>query len=142
MDAGLKVDQAALKALMSALKKADPALQKELKTELKKVAEIVSSSAKGKVHSQSGRAAGSIRAGGTAKGAYVSGGKAGVPYYGWLDFGTRVPHIGQPRLVGPWKATGKGPKHGRFIYVALDEKRPEVRAAVVKAVSNSIDSLF
>lgn len=142
MDVGLKVDQAALKALLSALKKADPALQQELKGELKKVATIVANSAKGKVPSRSGRAAASIKPGATAKGAYVQGGKASVPYYGWLDFGQRKPVSGRPRSVGPWKSSGKGPKHGRFIYVALDENRDKVTAAVRKAVSKSIDQLF
>lgn len=142
MDADLQVDQAALKALLSALKKADPELQKQLKGELKKAADIVASAAKGKVPSRSGRAAGSIKSGGTAKGAYVQGGKALVPYYGWLDFGQRKPVLGRPRSVGPWKASGKGPHKGRFIYPALDDNRDEVTAAVRKAVSDSIDQLF
>lgn len=142
MDADMKVDQAALKALLSALKKADPELQKELKGELKKVAGIVATAARGKVPSRTGRAAGSIKFGSTAKGAYVQGGKASVPYYGWLDFGTRKPVMGRPRSVGPWAGSGKGPHKGRFIYPALDEKRNEVTAAVRRAVSNSVDQLF
>lgn len=142
MNAGVRIDQASLKALMSALKKADAELQKELKRELKGAANIVASAAKGKVPSRSGRAAGSIRSGGTARGAYVQGGKASVPYYGWLDFGSRTPRLGNPRSVGPWAGSGKGPHKGRFIYPALEDKRSEVHAAVRDAVSKSIDRLF
>lgn len=142
MPTELRVDQAALRALQSALRKADPEMQKELKRELKAAAQIVATSAKGKVPSRSGRAAGSIRAGSTTKGAYVAGGKKTVPYYGWLDFGTRKPVSGRSRSVGPWKASGKGPKHGRFIYVALDENRDEVTRRARTAVNRSIDSLF
>lgn len=142
MNAGVRIDQASLKALMSALKKADAELQKELKRELKGAANIVASAAKGKVPSRSGRAAGSIRSGGTARGAYVQGGKASVPYYGWLDFGSRTPRLGNPRSVGPWAGSGTGPRKGRFIYPALEDKRPEVQAAVRDAVSKSIDKLF
>ena len=138
----LQVDQAALKALMSALKKADPELQKELKRELKSAAGVVASAAKGKVPSLSGLAARSIRSGGTVKGAFVSGGKSSVPYYGWLDFGSRIPHVGQPRSVGPWKGSGKGPHSGRFLYPAFADKRSEVERAARAAVSKSIDHLF
>ncbi len=142
MNASLQVDQAALKALMKALKQADPELQKELKRELKEAAGIVATAARGKVPSVSGRAASSIRSGGTAKGAYVAGGKGSVPYYGWLDFGSRTPRRGNPRSVGPWAGSGKGPKLGRFIYPALDDKRDEVRKHVRTAVNKSIDKLF
>lgn len=138
----LRIDQSALGGLMKALKTVDPLLQKELKGELAKAAGIVANAAKGKVPSKSGRAAGSIRSGGTAKGAYVAGGKASVPYYGWLDFGTRSPISGRPLKVGPWAGSGKGPLKGRFLYPAIAEKRPEVELAVRAAISKSIDHLF
>lgn len=142
MKAGLQIEQAGLKSLMKALKQADPELQKELKRELKEAAQIVAADAKGRVPSRSGKAAGSIRSGGTAKGAYVAGGKASVRYYGWLDFGSRSPISGRPRSVGPWAGSGTGPKKGRFIYPALDAKRDEVRKHVRTAVNKSIDKLF
>lgn len=151
-DAHLQVDQAALKGIMKALKAADPALQKELKVQLKKAAGIVATAAKGKVPKTSRRganrsgsgmhAASSIGSGGNAKGAFVKGGSSSVPYYGWLDFGTRSPISGRPRSIGPWAGTGPGPKKGRFLYPAFEEKRDDVQAAVKAAVSKSIDSLF
>lgn len=134
----IKVDGESLKSLQKALKKADTSIAKNLRNELKDAAGIVSTSAKGKVPSRSGRAAGSIRSGSTLKGAYVAGGKASVKYYGWLDFGTRRPVIGNPRSVGPWAGSGKGPTKGRFIYPALDEKFNEVVDAVQTAVDRSI----
>jgi hypothetical protein len=107
---------------------------KELRLGLKAAAAVVAQDAKGQVPIKSGRAAQSIRAGATGQKAYVAGGKRAVPYYGWLDFGTRTPRSGRPRSVGPWAGTGAGPKLGRFIYVALEEKRPRVVELVQEAV--------
>lgn len=139
--ANLQVDTIAMRALQKALKAADPDLQKELRRELKGAAEVVASSARGKVPSRSGRAARGIKSGATAKGAYVASGR-GVPYGAWPDFGSRDPIRGNPRSVGPWTGSGSGPKGGRFIYPALDEKFPEVLDRVRTAVSRSIDHLF
>jgi hypothetical protein len=139
----LRVDQAALKSLQQTLRKLEPETQKNLKRELKEVAQIVATGAKSKVPSRTGRAAGSIRAGSTLKGSYVQGGKASVPYYGWLDFGGRTPTVGFIRGGrGPWTKSGIVGKHGRFIYVALDENRDEITKHVRTAVNKAIDQLF
>jgi hypothetical protein len=106
---------------------------KEVRDALKHGAEIVAADARRRVGG-TGRTAASIR--GTAGGnkAYVVGGKASVPYYGWLDFGSRKAKTGQPRSVGPWAGTGKGPLKGRFIYPAIGAKSDEVARFVGQAI--------
>lgn len=121
LKAGIKVD--GLPELQRALKDLDPALAKALKVELKDVAESVMHDAQNDMPVKSGRALESMKAGADIAGPYVAGGKKSVPYYGWLDFGSRTPIKGRPRSVGPWKGTGAGPKKGRFIFPAIDRNR-------------------
>lgn len=137
-DVSIGVDGESLRSLQKALKQADAAVATQLRMSLKSAADLVATTAKGKVPSRTGRAAGSIRAGSTLKGAYVAGGRGGVPYYGWLDFGTRNPRRGNPRSVGPWSGSGKGPEKGRFIYPAIDDRRDEVTEVVQTAIDKSI----
>lgn len=104
----------------------------------KAAAQIVAVEARTRVPSRSGRAQESVRAGTSGNNAVVMGGKSAVPYYGWLDFGSRIPRTGQARRVGPWSGSGKGPTKGRFIYPALEAKREEVLAAIDQAVDATI----
>lgn len=108
--------------------------QKELRKGLLAAAKVVAKEAKTRVPSVSGRAKASIRPGADGDRAFVRGGSNAVPYYGWLDFGTRKPQTGNPRRIGPWARSGKGPDHGRFIYAALDAKREEMVAELYKAL--------
>ena len=108
-----------------------------LSRELKKVADKVANDARAKVPSKSGTAAESIRSRSAAGTASVVGGKKSVPYYGWLDFGSRDPKYGNPRNIGPWTGSGRGPAKGRFIYPAIDENLDYIHDAAVKAVDNA-----
>jgi hypothetical protein len=72
----------------------------------------------------------------------VSGGKRSVPYYGWLDFGSRTPIRGRPRSVGPWKGTGAGPKKGRFLYPAIDRNADNIRRRAVAAFEKAKKQAF
>ncbi len=105
---------------------------------LKAAADIVAQDAKGRAGGFSGRAAASIKAGASGNRAYVAGGSKALPWYGWADFGSRTPRTGQPRTVGPWAHSGKGPTDGRFIYPALEAKREQVHAAVSEAVNATL----
>jgi hypothetical protein len=127
-------------AFSRALKKLDPELSKQLKEDLKAVAEVVATDARQRVPSKSGRARGSIRAGADNKGPYVAGGKKAVPYYGWLDFGSRKPVKGNPRSEGPWSKSGPGPARGRFIYAAIDANEDEILDAAVAAFTKARDA--
>jgi hypothetical protein len=126
--------------LSRALKKLEPELAATLKEELKAVAELVATDARQRVPEKSGRARGSIRAGADNKGPYVAGGKKAVPYYGWLDFGSRKPVKGHPRSYGPWFKSGPGPARGRFIYAAVDANEDEIYEAAVAAFMKARDA--
>lgn len=109
-----------------------------LRDGLKKAADVVAQEARNRVPVRSGATRGSIRATSGGNRAFVVGGKARVPWYGWLDFGSRTPRSGQPRSVGPWSGSGHGPDRGRFIYAALDDREAEVVRLVEHAVSEAL----
>ena len=71
-----------------------PQVKDGLRQDFLEVGQKIAKDAAGTVPKKSGRAAGSIRAGVSGNNAYVAGGKASVPYYGWLDFGSRTPKKG------------------------------------------------
>lgn len=114
----------------------------ELRDGLKAAAEIVAADARNRVpEGKTGRARASVRATAGGNRAFVRGGRSTVPYYGWLDFGSRTPKTGRPRKVGPWAETGRGPRGGRFIYPALDATRDDVVAKVDAAMSTAVRAL-
>lgn len=115
---------------------------RELRDGLKDAADVVARDAQGRVPSRTGRARDSIRATAGGNTAYVKGGKARVPYYGWLDFGTRRPNQGNPRSVGPWAGTGGGPRGGRFIYAAIDANERQITDLVEEALERALSRLF
>jgi hypothetical protein len=79
-----------------------------------------------KVPKRSGKAAGSIRAASTQKGARIKAGGSRAPYYAWLDFGGRV---------GPNKSVlRKFYSDGRYLYPALRD--PAVRAEIKGIYTN------
>jgi hypothetical protein len=128
-----------LKELNAALKKLEDAvLSSQVRAAFLDAADLIAVRARAKVPSRSGKAAGSISAGAGARGSYVQGGKGSVPYYGWLDFGSRSPVSGNPRSRGPWAGSGTGPKSGRFIYPAIDENSE----AMVDLVVQGLNRLF
>lgn len=110
---------------------------RELKNALMDAADMVAVRARGKVPSRSGKAAASIAAFSQANRAGVKGGGT-IPYYGWLDFGTRSPVYGNPRSRGPWSGSGKGPDKGRFIYPTIDEQANRI----VEMVSDGLDKVI
>ncbi len=131
LNAGIQVD--GLKELRRGLNRIDPELSQELRGELLNIGKDVAAAAQNGVPVRTGRARGSIRAGVSGNNAYIAGGKKTVPYFGWLDFGSRIPQRGNPRSQGPWKRSGSGPRFGRFIYPAIEENRPEIKKRATKA---------
>ena len=127
-----------LQELKRSLKKLDASLPKALNKGVVKAGAAVVSDARRRTPVVSGRAQSSIRIGATAHGAYIAGGKKVVPYFGWLDFGSRKPLSGQPRSVGPWTKSGAGPQGGRILWQAVQAKAPLIRGAVLEAVDESI----
>jgi hypothetical protein len=114
---------------------------RELREGLRRAAGVVARDAQGRVPSRTGRARGSIRPVMSGNRAMVAGGKASVPYYGWLDFGSRNPRTGNPRSVGPWNGSGVGPRQGRFIYPAIDAKSDEVVRLISEALEDALRRL-
>lgn len=116
-----------LRDLRARLKKLENAADlKEIRDALKRAADIVADEARKHVPVRTGTARDSIKATVSGAKAYVKGGGPDVPYYGWLDFGSRTPKTGQARAVGPWAHSGSGPFRGRYVYAALDAKQDEV----------------
>lgn len=111
---------------------------REVREGLKRGADIVAREAKTRVPSRTGTTASSIRATAGGNRAFVVGGKAKVPWYGWLDFGSRTPRTGNARTAGPWKGSGKGPRKGRFIYPALDARESDVAREVEEGLVDAI----
>lgn len=114
---------------------------KELRDGLKAAANVVAQEARRRASPFSQRAANTIRATAGGNRAYVQGGKARLPWYGWADFGSRRPRTGQPRSVGPWARSGHGPRGGRWIYPAIDAKEREVVALIEEAVIDALAKL-
>lgn len=140
MDTGVEV--IGLAELRKALKALEPAeALKETRLGLKAAAGIVAKDAKNRASGFSGRAAATIRPVSGGNIAYVAGGKAKLPWYGWADFGSRNPKSGQSRSVGPWTRSGKGPTGGRFIYPALAATKSEVSEAVADALDHAFRRL-
>ncbi len=108
----------------------------EVRDALRSAARLVADDARRRIPVKTGLARDSVRPTVSGNRAFVRGGRTTVPYYGWLDFGSRRPRSGQPRSVGPWALTGRGPDRGRFIYAAIDDRIDDV----VRLVGNSLDA--
>jgi hypothetical protein len=123
-----------LRELRRDLKKIDPQLQKQLSNVTKKAAARVVEDTKSRVPVVDGTARKSIRATSSGARAFIVGGKKSVPYFGWLDFGSRTPRSGLRRTTGPWHLSGKGPKGGRYIYPAIAKNLTSFQKDLAKAI--------
>lgn len=110
----------------------------EVREALRSGARRAADNAQGRVPVKSGRARASIRSTVAGNRAFVVGGKRRVPYYGWLDFGSRNPRTRQSRRIGPWTRSGAGPQGGRFLYPAIDATRAAVARDVADALTEVI----
>lgn len=132
---------AGVRELRRDLRRVAPALLPELRQELKAAGEVVAKDAKRRVRRSirnpsrsTGRAEGSLRVLAGGNKIYLAGGKASVPYFGWLDFG------GELRPIGYRKNTisRSAPKRGRYIYPAIGANIHEVVAGVEDAVERTL----
>jgi hypothetical protein len=110
-----------------------------LRDELKALAGVIVKRTQPKVPVITGAARASVRAVIAGGGAAVRAGSAAVPYYGWLDFGGRIRHMGPSHshvmnhyLFRPYIKTG------RYLYPTADESAVEM-APMVEAM---LDRLF
>lgn len=129
MPSRIDVNVEGFRRLNHALKQVDPALQKELATDLKAIAERLAARVRAKMPRRSGRAAGSVRGGATMRTAYVEHGKSSVPYVGWLDFGgTLRPAGGRHNTIHRPVVDG-----GRYLYPTVAEHRDDTLRAAEQA---------
>lgn len=98
---------------------------KELRTGFKQIAESVASDVRGKVPSRSGKAARSIKAKGSNKGAAISFGGRAAEYYPFLDFGNQV--RGGKGKVGRGDSVPRPfVPEGRYVYPTIGEHKEEI----------------
>lgn len=127
-DSGSRVVVSGLSDLGKALKALEDGAQKELGLALKGIAEGVVADVRSRVPHRSGRAAGSYKARGSARGASIAFGGAHAAYVPWLDFGGRV---GKKKSV-------KRPviKGGRYLYPAIGDNMEDVEQLVADAIDD------
>lgn len=138
-----------LRELRSAFRKIDKSLLPELRTELKDAVDIVSRDVQSVIPKKTGRAAASVRATSGGNTIYLKAGGARVPYYGWLDFGGRLP---AKRVTGRNAMFGGSLEHpvryvrggtrdklreGRYLYPAIRRNTPKIVDAAGDAVENA-----
>ena len=137
LDLGVKVE--GLRELRRALSAAEAELPVYLREELREIGTLVARIAKPKVPTLTGRAAGSIRAAPSGANVYVKAGGASVPYYGWLDFGGTIHHVGAKHShSGDHQLHRDVVKGGRYLYPAAEEAKP----AVALATERMLDRVF
>lgn len=127
----VKIETTGIRELRKALRDTDPELVKEFRREFKAVAEIVAADARSTMPARSGRARGSVRAVSGGNTVYVKGGKATVPYYGWLDFGGVLRPSGRRRGTQFRPVLGDG----RYLYPAIRRNRDRL----IKAAEATFD---
>jgi hypothetical protein len=121
----------------SALRTVDKKLPGALNKATRIAAEHIAVDARRRIPVRTGRARRSVRIQTNGAKTYLVGGKAEVPYYGWLDFGSRRPVAGRPRSVGPWAKSGRGPRTGRVIYPAIDAGIDDFMVALEKVLADT-----
>lgn len=112
-----------LRELNKSLKQVDANLPKGTRLALNEGAAIVAQEAARRVPRRTGRAASTYRARSTRTSARVAIGGAKAKYVPWLDFGGTAGTAKRSFI-----------KSGRYLFPALEKKRPEVLAALEHAV--------
>lgn len=142
-----EVNVTGLAELRRALRQVDRTILPELREGLKGAVEIVAAEVRSTMPKDTGRAAASVRAVAGGNTIYLVGGKARVPYFGWLEFGGKLPDK-RPRTKKAlaWggadhpsaHATGaERPKvrEGRYMYPAVKRNTPQI----VEAAGDAFD---
>lgn len=135
-----------LKELRRAMRNFDPEVGRRLREDLKAAGDIIAREASRRVRADvgagsrgrsTGRAAGSLRAVSKGNDIFIVGGKAVVPYYGWLDFGGDLKPTGRRYN----RQSRRFLERGRYIYPAIDKNMPRVVEAVQHAIKRAEGAL-
>lgn len=126
-----------LAELRRALGKIDAGLPKHLRDKLVPIGRRIADRARQRMPRRSGRAAASVSSGVSGNRAYVSTGKATVPYAPWLDFG------GTLRPTGLRRGTQYRPKvqGGRYLYPAIADSQRDTERAASQALDDTAKEL-
>lgn len=122
----VKVEVRGIKELSGAFKRMDAELPRILKAKFLGVAENVAGGIRERVPRVSGRAASSVKARGSARGASIAFGGSKAEYFPWLNFGGRV---GRNRSIVRDRVTPD-----RYVYTEIIAKKEETEAAVDDAI--------
>ena len=137
-----------LRELRAALRQVDKEIAGELREGLKDAVNIISEDVKRQIPSRSGKAAGSVRAVSGGNTIWLVGGGARVPYYGWLEFGGKLPGKhpaskkalfwpGAAHPVNFARGSSRGKvKEGRYIRPTIERNIPRL----VEAAGDAFDS--
>lgn len=134
----VKVQVRGLAELRKAFRDVSKDIPKEMGRAFKAVAETVAGRARAKVPSRSGRAASSIVARGSQRGAAIAFGGTRAEYFPWLDFGGSVGRGHKPgqawsgAIKREWMGLPNG--QGRYVYPAIRQSRPEIEQAADAAI--------
>lgn len=147
MSAPQVVHVSGLSELRKALKDVDPAVRKQLPKTMKQVGEVIVADARRRINAdvshkprtkgqkRPGRSAASLRVTSSGLKVYIQGGKASVPYFGWLDFGGTLYPTGRRRN----KQRRPVLKHGRYIYPAIDASRDLLVSRLQEALDDAMN---
>ena len=135
MDVSVKVT--GLRELSGAFRKLDAEAGKELKGSFLRVAQHVVGVAQQRMPISSGRAAGSVKARASTRGASIAFGGTAAPYMPWLDFGGSVGRGHRPGVADSGSVKRRFIKGGRYIYPAIAEAKPQTEAAVDAAIKHA-----
>lgn len=117
-----------IRELQGALRKMDADLPKELRLGFNDVAGIVVDYARPRFPTRTGRAAGSVRAQSSQRGAGVAEGGRRAPYAPWLDFGG---------AVGPNRSVKRRfERSGRYVWAGVRERREEIQDRLEKVLTD------
>lgn len=140
-----------MKAVARGFKTVDAELPRIIRKEMKEAVKPVVKEAQDVFPKKSGAAAKSIRSGADQRGAIVRGGNARSPYFGWIEFGGRLPPkkpVGKQAISWPGAphpvASVKGasrPKRpdGRYLYPTAERMQPEVAEHLGRIITDRLN---
>lgn len=127
------VELVGMKEFIAKVRAAEPNLATQLRLGLKRVATLVSDTAKPSVPRRSGRLAQSVRPQATAKTAAVSMGSNAVPYAGFIEFGGRVGR--NKSVVRPLV------KEGRYLRPAYERRAGDVAVETEQILERVVEGI-
>jgi hypothetical protein len=138
---GTEIRISGLKEFRTALKGAEAAAPKELKTELSAAGDLVVNETQRRLRSglknPKGKLAGTVRVSAGATSSKVTEGNNSNPQAGWIDFGGTIRHHSDS-----WSSTRTFIKTGRFLYPSYMDKKTEIQDDLEKSLEHLAEKYF